>query len=61
MDPLISLLIMVVIFAIAAYGLWWICKSFELPAPVLWICGAILIIILLGFLLQHTGLYHFHG
>jgi hypothetical protein len=51
---------MVVVFCIVAYGLWWICAKFGMPQPVLWIVGAILIIILLGFLLDRTGLHHFH-
>lgn len=50
MDQLISLLIYVVIFAIAACGLYYACKKFELPQPALWICGAILVIIILIFL-----------
>jgi hypothetical protein len=58
MDPLLQLLVMVVLFAIAAYGLSWLCSTFHMPEPVLWIVGAILIIILLGFLLDKTGLYH---
>jgi hypothetical protein len=60
MDPLLQLLVMVVVFCIVAYGLWWICAKFGMPQPVLWIVGAILIIILLGFLLDRTGLHHFH-
>lgn len=50
MNELISLLIYVVIFAIVAVGLYYICKKFELPQPVLWICGAILLIIILVFM-----------
>jgi hypothetical protein len=52
---------MVVVFAVAAYGVWWICTKFGMPAPVLWICGAILIIVLLVFLLDRVGLYHLRG
>lgn len=50
MNELISLLIYVVIFSIIAVGLYFVCKKFELPQPVLWICGAVLLIIILIFL-----------
>lgn len=50
MDRLIHLIIMVVLFGTVTYGLHWICTHFALPKPVLWICGAILLIILLMFL-----------
>lgn len=55
MDQLISLIIYVMIFAIVGYGLWWVCTKFGLPQPVLWICGAILLIIILVFVSQHLG------
>ena len=55
MDQLIQLIIYVVIFAIVAYGLYWICTKFGLPQPVLWICGAILLIIVLLFLSHQFG------
>jgi Kef-type K+ transport system membrane component KefB len=42
MGLLINFLIYIVIFAIVAYGLYWICTKFGLPQPVLWLCGAIL-------------------
>jgi hypothetical protein len=60
MDQLISLLVMVIIFGIIGYGLWLLCTKFSMPQPVFWLVGAILILILLGFLLDRTGLYHFH-
>jgi hypothetical protein len=47
---IINLIIIVMLFSIAAYGLYWICIKFELPKPVLWICGALLIIVILLFL-----------
>lgn len=55
MDTLISLIIWIVIFAIAAYGLYWVCTKFGLPAPVLWLCGALLLIIILVFLAKQIG------
>lgn len=55
MDQLIQLLIYVVIFAIVGYGLYWICVKFALPQPVMWICGAILLIIVLLFLAGQVG------
>ncbi len=56
MPQLISLIIAIVIFAIVAYGLKWVCDSFGLPAPVLWLCGALLLIILLIYVSQMVGL-----
>jgi hypothetical protein len=53
--PLISLVIYIVIFAIVAYGLYWVCTKFQLPQPVMWICGGLLIIVLLLFLAQQLG------
>ena len=52
---LISLLIYIIIFCVVAYGLWWVCGKFGMPAPVLWICGAILLIILLIFVANMVG------
>lgn len=49
METLIQFLIWVLLFCIVAYGLYWVCTSFSLPQPVMWICGAILLIILLLF------------
>lgn len=48
MDLLINALIVIVLFAILAYGLYWICTHFfpNFP-PALWITGAILLIIVL--------------
>lgn len=48
MDMLITLLIWAIVFAIVAFGLLWICNRFfpEFP-PARWICGGILLIILL--------------
>ncbi len=65
MDQLIQLIIYVVIFAIVAYGLYMVCVKFALPQPVLWICGAILLIIILVFLSSQLGgagaRFHFRG
>ena len=47
-ETLISVVVIIVIFAILAYSLYWICmKFFPGFAPALWICGVILIILLL--------------
>ena len=43
----ITLLVYVLIFAIGAYGLWWVCQKFQLPQPVLWICGVLFLIVIL--------------
>ena len=55
MEQLIQLIVYIVIFAVVGYGLWWVCTKFALPQPVLWICGAILLIIILLFLSRHLG------
>ncbi len=53
---LIQILIYAVIFAVIAYGLYWVCTHFfpSFP-PALWICGAILLIILLLFIAGQVG------
>lgn len=53
---LIALIIWIVIFAIAAYGLYWVCQKFAMPQPVLWLCGALLLIVILLFLARQTGI-----
>lgn len=55
MQQLIQLLIYIVIFAVVGYGLWWVCVKFALPQPVMWICGAILLIIILVFVSGQLG------
>jgi hypothetical protein len=55
MDQLIQFLIYIVIFGVVAYGLWWVCTHFGLPQPVMWVCGAILLIIILVFLSGQLG------
>lgn len=55
MGQLIQLLVFLVIFAIVGYGLWWICQKFAMPQPVIWIVGAILLIIVLLFLANQLG------
>lgn len=49
------LFIWVLVFCLAAYGFYWVCQHFGLPKPVWWICGAILLIVLLVFLLRQIG------
>ena len=55
MEQLIQLIVYIVIFAVVGYGLWCVCTKFALPQPVLWICGAILLIIILLFLSRQLG------
>ena len=55
MEQLIQFLIYLVIFCVVAYGLYWVCVKFQLPQPVMWICGAILLIILLLFVAGQIG------
>lgn len=51
------LVIIVLLIAIAVWGAEQICRRFQLPAPVLWIVGAVLLITLLVFVLSQTGVY----
>lgn len=46
MDPLFSILLVVVVFALLAYGAYWICTKFQMPRPVMWFCGAVLLLII---------------
>lgn len=55
MQAIIYWIIWIVIFAIAAWALLWVCDHFQLPPPVKWICGALLLIIILIFLANHVG------
>jgi len=55
-SSLIVLLVDILVFAILAYGLYWVCVHFfpTFP-PALWICGAILLIVLLLFISGQIG------
>jgi hypothetical protein len=55
-ETLIVLLIDILIFAIVAYALYWVCTHFfpNFP-PALWICGGILLILLLLFVSGQIG------
>jgi len=56
MDLLIQVLIGAVVFCILAYALYWVCtKFFPNFPPALWICGVILIIVLLVIVSRLTG------
>ena len=55
MDQIISLIIWIVLFCIAAFGMIWVCDKFGLPAPVKWICGALLLIVILLFVSRQLG------
>ena len=55
MQQLISLLVYIIIFAVVAFGLWWTCVKFALPQPVMWIVGAILLIVILLFISGQVG------
>ena len=58
METLIGLLVWVILFALVAYGILWVCDKFALPEPVRWICGAILLIILLYAISGRVGSFH---
>ncbi len=49
MEQLIPLLIDILVLALLGYGMYWVCtKFFPNFAPALWICGVILLILILG-------------
>jgi len=54
-EQLIGLLIAVLIFAVIAYGCWWVLTYFKAPLPAFWIVGVILLIFLLYFLVGQFG------
>ena len=56
MALIINLVIWIVLFTIVAYGLYWVCTKFGLPQPVMWLCGALLLIMILVFCAQQLGL-----
>ncbi len=56
MDPLLSILLTVLIFVVVAYGLYWVCTKFQMPQPILWLCRAILLIIILMWATGHVSL-----
>lgn len=55
METLIVMIIYIVLFAIVAYGLFWVCQKFGMPQPVLWLVGALLLIVILLFLAKQLG------
>ncbi len=55
MQLLITLLVYIIVFAIVGFGLIWVCDKFGLPQPVKWICGAILLVIILVFVAGQLG------
>jgi hypothetical protein len=46
---IVQIIIWIIIFCVVAYGMLWVCQRFGLPQPVLWLCGALLLIVLLLF------------
>jgi hypothetical protein len=54
-EQLIGFLVVLVIFCIIALGLYWVCTKFILPQPVMWLCGAILLIIILIYAARTFG------
>ena len=52
----INLLLSVILFGVVAYGVWWVCVRFGMPPPVLWLCGAVLLIVLILFLARQFGI-----
>lgn len=55
MDQLIMLIVYIILFAIVAYGLNYVCVMYNLPQPIRWIVGGVLLIVLLLFLSHQLG------
>jgi hypothetical protein len=55
MDQLIMLIVYIILFAIVAYGLNYVCVMYNLPQPIRWIVGGILLIAILLFLSRQVG------
>ena len=56
METLVVLLVDIVIFALVAYALFWICtRFFPNFQPALWVCGALLLLVLLFFVSGQLG------
>ena len=55
-ETLIGLLIVCLIFALIAWALYWVCTHF-FPGfpPALWICGALLLLVLLLYISGQIG------
>lgn len=51
----ISLIVAILIFAIIAYGLFWVCDKAGFPQPVRWVVGAVLLIVLLSWAANVAG------
>ncbi len=55
MNVLINLLIYIIVFGIVAWGLIYLCERFQMPQPVKWICGGILLVIILIWVAGQVG------
>ena len=54
-EQVILLIVYVLLFALVVWGLNYIIVTYALPTPVKWICGGLLLIVLLLFLANHLG------
>ena len=52
-----SLLIWIIVFAILAYVINWVCVRFDVPRPVFWLIGLILLLILLNRIAEISGFH----
>lgn len=52
---LIDLVIIIVLFSIVAGAMYYVCKKFELPQMVLWVCGAFLLVVIIVFAFNQTN------
>lgn len=60
MEPLIAMIVLIVFFAIAVYGAFWICDKAGFPQPVRWLVGLIFLIALLYYVSGHGAQFGFN-
>lgn len=52
-----ALLIWIIVFAMLAYVINWVCVRFDVPRPIFWLIGLILLLILLNRIAEISGFH----
>lgn len=52
---IVSLILYIIVFFVVVYIAWWVCTKFGLPQPVLWLVGALFLVILLLWVTGRMG------
>lgn len=52
-----NLLIWIIVFCILAYVVNWLCVKFDVPRPIFWLIGLILLLILISRVAEITGFH----